>query len=307
MSEEVKYYLGVDGGGTKTRFALADVNGSIIKTVTLGASNPIDLGIRACLGVLSDGIEKTCHGIPFSQISVFVGVAGGISGGNAELIGEFLAEYGFAKYANGSDSENIIAAGLKGKDGVALIMGTGSCAFVQKEHRLIRIGGAGYLFDFAGSGYDVGAQGIAAAIGAEDGTGGNTKIRDKILERTGKTSVLDSLGEFYSKGKREIASYAPIVFEAFDEGDLIAERILRVNMQRVALLIHTAGKRFSENRVDVKFVGGLTKRFEVLKPYIEDELFKLNDKKEYAFEVFNKDVVIGALYKAGLSREVTIC
>lgn len=307
MSENIKYYLGVDGGGTKTRFALADNCGRILKVVTLGASNPIDLGISACLDVLSEGIEKVCEGIPFSQISAFVGVAGGISGGNAELISKFLAEYSFAKYANGSDSENILAAGLKGKDGVAVIMGTGSCAFVRKGGRTIRIGGMGYLFDFAGSGYDVGAHGIAAALGEEDGTGEKTKIRDKILARTGKSSVLDSLGEFYAKGKREIASYAPTVFEAFDEGDEVARRILRTNMKRVALLIRTAGKRFDEEIVNVKVVGGLAKRFDVLKPYIEEELSNLNDDKKYVFEVLNEDVVNGALYRAGLSQEVKIC
>lgn len=307
MKQTAKYYLGIDGGGTKTRFALVTANGGSVRTVTLGASNPIDLGIRGCLGVLSAGIEQVCGNIPYAEISVFAGISGGVSGDSKAQIGEFLAEYGFAKYDNGSDSENIMAAGLKERDGVVVIMGTGSCAFVKKGNGSIRIGGMGYLFDFGGSGYDVGAQGIAAALGAEDGTGRATKIRDGILKRTGKATVLESLGEFYAGGKREIASYAPLVFEAYDDGDEQAKEILQANMKRVAVLIHASGKHFTEKEVEVQFVGGLTKRFEILRPYIEAELARLGDKKHYRFGILEKDVVIGALYKAGLSKEVEIC
>ncbi|MGN1051834.1 MAG: N-acetylglucosamine kinase [Candidatus Scatosoma sp.] len=293
-----KFYLGIDGGATKTKFVIADKTGKIIDEITSGASNPIDLGYEKCVSVLKEGIERICNGIPYSEINLFAGISGGTSGDNQRKINGFLSGFGFHAFSNGSDAENIIAAGLKGKDGVAVIMGTGSCAFVSKGGKIYRIGGLGYLFDFAGSGYDIGAQGIASALRYEDGTGEQTSIRRGILRRTGKESVLESLGEFYSQGKAEIASYAPIVFEAYDGGDVVAESILKTNMRHTAMLIHTAGKYFNDS-VQVSFVGGLTKRFDVLEPYIEEGLKQYKDNKNYEFSVLKKDVAYGALYKAG--------
>lgn len=261
------FYLGIDGGATKTKFVIADKTGKIIDEITLGPSNPIDIGYEKCISVLKDGIERISRGIPYGEINIFAGISGGASGDNQRRINAFLSGFGFNAFSNGSDAENILAAGLKGKDGVAVIMGTGSCAFVSKNGKTYRIGGLGYLFDFAGSGYDIGAQGIAAALRYEDGTGEQTSIRRGILRRTGKESVLESLGDFYSQGKAAIASYAPIVLDAYDEGDGVAVSIIKNNMRHTAMLIHTAGKYFNES-VGVSFVGGLTKRFDVLKPHI---------------------------------------
>lgn len=300
------FYLGIDGGATKTKFMLADNTGKIIDEITLGPSNPIDIGYEKCISVLKDGIERISRGIPYGEINIFAGISGGASGDNQRRINAFLGGFGFNAFSNGSDAENILAAGLKGKDGVAVIMGTGSCAFVSKNGKTYRIGGLGYLFDFAGSGYDIGAQGIAAALRCEDGTGEQTSIRRGILRRTGKESVLESLGDFYSQGKAEIASYAPIVLDAYDEGDGVAVSIIKNNMRHTAMLIHTAGKYFNES-VGVSFVGGLTKRFDVLKPHIEEGLKEYNDNKIYEFSILKNDVVYGALYKAGAPISEEIC
>ena len=52
------YYLGVDGGGTKTSFALADGEGNIINELVLGPSNPVDLGFEGASDILSKGINE---------------------------------------------------------------------------------------------------------------------------------------------------------------------------------------------------------------------------------------------------------
>lgn len=46
MSEnaEILYYLGIDGGGAKSAFILADKNGQILKRKILGSANPNDVG-----------------------------------------------------------------------------------------------------------------------------------------------------------------------------------------------------------------------------------------------------------------------
>ena len=75
-----RYYLGIDGGGTKTDFVFADENGKILQKLRLGPSNPIDAGFEYATAILNQGICTLTAGIPKNLISVFAGIAGGITG-----------------------------------------------------------------------------------------------------------------------------------------------------------------------------------------------------------------------------------
>ncbi len=294
-------YLGIDGGASKTTFALANEAGYIEKIVKLGSSNPVDLGIDKACRVLDEGIRKILDGEDYKTVRIFAGISGGISGSMKEQISRFLSGYGFLSYKNGSDAENIVAAGLKRSDGIAVIMGTGSCAFVKKENKLIRLDGLGYLFSHGGSGYDIANQGIRAALMSEDGTGEKTCIRDLILKRTGHKSVTEDLYTFYKIGKKGIASFAPLVFEAYRLKDKVSSKILKKNMCHVAHLITTGGKLLEgKDGVNVILVGGLTAEIEILMPMILEEIAHNGGKINYRLKVFNGDVVKGALLLAGL-------
>ena len=82
------YFVGIDAGGTKTDFLLCDENENQIKKVTLGGGNPNDIGIDACISLLSQGLDELCAGIV--PDGVFAGVSGGGYGENAKKINEFL-------------------------------------------------------------------------------------------------------------------------------------------------------------------------------------------------------------------------
>ena len=62
--QEEQYFLGIDGGGTKTDFALTDSEGNLLSRVILGASNPNDVGISAVQDVLLRGIIEVCAQYP---------------------------------------------------------------------------------------------------------------------------------------------------------------------------------------------------------------------------------------------------
>ena len=88
------YYLGIDGGGTKTVFALADERSNILRRVTLGPTNPVDIGIEAALSTLGEGISQAVQGMNPCEVSVFAGIAGGITGDNQTRIRAFLDTLG---------------------------------------------------------------------------------------------------------------------------------------------------------------------------------------------------------------------
>ena len=301
------YYLGIDGGGTKTAFCLADEEGNIIKSLRLGASNPFDLGFERATAILDKGIREVTQGYPRRRISMFAGLAGGGSGDMPQRLKAFFEGYGFYKATNGSDSKNIIAAGLGEEDGMAVIMGTGSSAFVQKDGQVHRVGGLGYLFSQGGCAYSIGNAAIRVCCCMEDGSGKKTAIRKYLLKKLGSPTVLEKLSYFYESGKSGIASFNGVVFDAYKEKqDAIAEEILRSNMESVAKLIAVGGGKNhlggSKEKIKVILVGGLTNEYETLKPFLLESLAKLDNVEKYDIKVYEKDVVYGALLCAGLPK-----
>ena len=51
-NKDLPYFLGIDGGGTKTLFRLVDEKGAVIRTVLKDASNPNDIGMENAFAVL---------------------------------------------------------------------------------------------------------------------------------------------------------------------------------------------------------------------------------------------------------------
>ena len=243
-----KYYLGIDGGGSKTEFALAGSDGKIIRSLILGASNPVDIGMAQALDVLNNGIRQVCSDVFFSDVHVFAGIAGGITGDNRKRISDFLSRFGFASYDNGSDARNAVASCLGDSDGMTVIIGTGNILFSQINGKLSRIDGYGYLFDEGACGYTFGRNAIIAALKNEVGTGEDTVITKILKERLGTDTVLENLSKWYQGGKREIASYASVVFEAYRQDDNAAKQIVQKAVGIVAAHIEGAARQFDNDK-----------------------------------------------------------
>ena len=269
---EAKYFLGIDGGGTKTAFLLQRADGVEVASCVLGPSNPNDVGMDACFSVLSEGISAVTAGIDRFEIAAFAGIAGGgLSGNNAALIGAFLKKQGFAYAENGSDVENAIEAALHGENGVAVIAGTGSIAFSQENGVQYRVGGWGYLLDGAGSGYDIGRDALTAVSRALDGRGRETVLSGALQAALG-ASFYDAIPTIYNGGKRLIASLAPIVFDAARTGDAVALEIVQKNAAYIAELITVAHGQLRDKRAPAVVIGGLANHQDLLSPLIRAKI-----------------------------------
>jgi N-acetylglucosamine kinase-like BadF-type ATPase len=292
------FYLGIDGGGTKTEFALADSEGNILKTVCLGTSNPNDIGIENALTTLRAGIFEVCGNIKKSNISVFAGISGGTTAGMHEQISAFLSKFGFADAKNGNDAMNAVAASLGKSDGISVIMGTGSVTYAQVNGKMHRVGGYGYLIGDPGSGFSIGSKAILAALSFEDGSGEQTALYEAVRKKCGTESILESLCKFYSCGKHEIAQYAPLVLNAYVEGDKVAKRILFDELEMVAQAIRGASKHLPNTKEPIRIVlsGGLCTKDRI----IYHSLCEILSKENYSISVCEHSLVFGALKLAGM-------
>lgn len=289
MSHQINYLLGIDGGGTKTEFLLTDLNGKELKRAVFGASNPVNIGIENAENILMQGIAQVCGGVDLCEISVFAGLAGGMSGDNRNLINNFLSGFGFGAYANGSDTDNALETALNGGDGVAVIMGTGIIGYSQLGGVRHRVGGWGYLIDKGGSGFSFGADALDSAFRCLDGRGGSGLILELVEERLGKP-LTDLIPDIYKGGAAYAASLAPVVFSAYEQGDKHAERIIDRNAEEAAKIIRTCCDFLNEKSERIVVCGGLCRQKEILKPFLKKHL-----GEEYPLIFSTEPMVNGAV------------
>ncbi len=272
------YFLGIDGGGTKTVFKLIDENGTTLNKIYKGSCNPNDIGIENAFALLKDGINEACRGIPFANITMFAGISGGgLTGNNNKMLSRFFDKFGFFAFDNGSDIENLVALSEQEKC-ILIIMGTGFVVYALDAEKRKRISGWGQFFDEGGSGYTLGKDAITAALCEIDGSGEKTLLTTLFSERLGET-VEGHLAKFYQGGKRYIASFADLVFAAAEQGDKIAFEILEKNMKFVAHRINTAAAEFTNDTPDqipVLFSGGISMKNDLLFPLIEKHITAAN-------------------------------
>ncbi|MBO5889764.1 MAG: XRE family transcriptional regulator [Clostridia bacterium] len=296
--EEPSYYLGIDGGGTKTEFLLVSETGEKLASVTLGASNPVDVGINKCFELLSNGIETVCGDIPKHKISVYAGMAGGTTGDNKRKIRSFLSKYRFAKIDNGGDAQNALACALGNDNGTIVIIGTGVIAYTQIDNKQYKNYGFGYLFEEGGSGFAVGRDAILSSLKDEEGSGDKTILTTLLKTKLRVNTILEALPRFYEGGKREIASYAPIVYEAYLKNDIVAKRILEKNLKIVADIIKSVPKTIEQPQ-KIILIGGQINNAETILPILQKFLENPN---LYEISLCKQAPVYGALRLAGLKE-----
>lgn len=294
---KIKYLLGIDGGGTKTEFLLTDLNENEIKRLFLGTSNPSNIGIENSLSVLSQGIREICADFNPEEISVFAGIAGSGATDTQETIRAFLCSFGFGAYSNASDAESAVSLALKGENGCAVIMGTGIIAFSCSDGNVYRTGGRGYLIDKGGSGFCLGSDVLNSAFEFLDGRGGSELIFNLVQKQLGK-KLSDAVGDIYSGGVTFVASFAPVVFEAYRLGDEEAFKILERNTYEASKLIK-ASRRFLKTDEKTVICGGLCRQKDILNPFLQKHL-----GEDFPLIFTDEPMVNGAIRLAKINVQV---
>ena len=260
-------YLGIDGGGTKTEFALISSSGCVLKRVIKSGCNPNDIGIEKTENIISSGINDILVEYPTVK-SIFCGISGISTGNYTEKLCSALKRiYPQAKIKVMSDAFNLFAL-YDGAD-IALISGTGSVAFVKSGDEYKRIGGWGHLFDSAGSAYDIGRAAIVKALSEEDALKEPSRINLMLREKMNSSSVWEHINSLYSGGKSYIASFASVVFDAYKEGDGDAYLIIDENAKALASLLSRGVSLYNAKPLAVASGGIFEHHSEILVKHIE--------------------------------------
>ena len=241
------YYLGIDGGGTKTRCVLADET-MVLATATSGGSNIVRLGEPQARETLHTAVRQVCAtaNISLAQISaICIGAAGADRPAIAAKIRMILVELIFAiapetalpKIEVVGDMTIALEAAFGAGPGVIAIAGTGSIAYGRDANgHTARAGGWGFAISDEGSGHWIGRRAISAILSARD-QGLETALSATVLQAW-KLNTIDELVErANSTPAPDFPRLFPIVLRTADEGDSAARDLLNDAGGKLAELV----------------------------------------------------------------------
>ena len=267
-----KYILGADGGGSKTALMLSDTDGNQILSTVLSRSNPNDIGIENTIDLLLGGFRSLCDqsDVKIEEIAaIFTGMAGVTASDFKSRIKDALLKvYTNAVIGVNHDGVNILYAAFPNCDGAGVICGTGTSCFVKKGDVLHRIGGYG-LFDLLGGGYEIGRAAISHALRTIDGRDKESYLSESVKMKTG-FDLIEGLPTLIASGKNNIATYAPLVYQAYEQSDSYAAEILNCHIAYLAELINTAERHFN-GLFKASLAGGIGRdpiTMKILKPML---------------------------------------
>jgi N-acetylglucosamine kinase-like BadF-type ATPase len=227
----MSYYLGIDGGGTKTDCVLLDAQGQVLRRAQGGPSNPLRGGYtRACFSI--SGAADTVLARQSLKATDIRGICGGFGGAARPAVAKRMSvflERSFPKAEVNvtSDIEIALAAAVEKGIGVVLIAGTGSVAYGRNaEGKTVRAGGWGPWLGDQGSAFDIGRSALTAVRRYEDGMGQATILSERVFKNL-EWRNWAALIEHIAKNPDEVFPRVyPLVARAAEQGDEVSRKIL---------------------------------------------------------------------------------
>lgn len=242
------YYIGIDGGGTKTLLRVKDETGAVCYEDVGGGSNPYTVPPAEATALVSAMVKKAMAAMGDNTLG---GICMGASGADTE---EDYALFDRAlREASGSDLVRVVNDGyaslyavLGDKPGVVVASGTGSICWGKNEAgEIIRVGGWGYLFSDEGSGYCMVKDALKTVCQTIDGRASRgTLLLEKLMDAFGVETPLDLVSEIYRcPSPQFIAGYFPLVSKAAEENDPLAIEVIDKGMEDLVELAASAARQ----------------------------------------------------------------
>jgi glucosamine kinase len=301
----VAYYLGIDGGGSKTRCAVGDES-SLIATVAAGPSNVTRVGEARARESLQQAIREACAAakIDSGQLRrACIGTAGAGREEIARVVRRIVAEVIPGEIEVVGDMQIALEAAFGEGPGVVVIAGTGSIAYGRDATgKTARAGGWGFAISDEGSAHWIGRTAVSALLRAVDeGDQGGEDLLDHDLTAAWNINSIEQLVRT-ANSNADFAALFPAVLSAAGAGDTVAQRVLAQAGAGLAELAGIVIRRLfskqisSATVVPVAMVGGVFR----YAPSVR-ELFYNEVRSVHANIVLNPDViepVDGALQRA---------
>jgi glucosamine kinase len=297
----VAYYLGIDGGGSKTTCAVGD-DTSLLSMVTTGPCNITRVGETRARESLHQAIREACAAAnvdPRQLQRACIGAAGAGREPVASLVRKIAAEVIPGEIDVVGDIPIALEAAFGAGPGVIVIAGTGSIAYGRDaQGRTARAGGWGFAISDEGSAHWIGRAAVSAVLRAideeaidqetidEEKDQSAAKLSPLFLELKAALKV-NSLDEFVrsANSTADFAALFPAAVVAGQAGDALAQQVLTRAGSELAQLARIVVRRLfwsdsANPSISLAIAGGVFRHSQRVREVFCDELHKLDPRLE---------------------------
>jgi glucosamine kinase len=235
----VTYFIGIDGGGTRTTAVVTDERGTELARVE-GEPGLIDvLEPDAHAHALADLATQALAEARVTELATLL--CCGLAGAGREhariRVEQALSSLRIAgQVCVVPDFEAAMQDAFGSGPGILIIAGTGSAAWGRApDGRCVRAGGWGHVLGDEGSGFALGRAALTLAMHEFDGRGENAGFMAAVLSHTQVATEEGLVRWAASASKGDIAALAPIVFAAAEKGSLSAFDVIEDAAAEIAM------------------------------------------------------------------------
>lgn len=305
-----RFWLGVDGGGTNCRAAIADDAGAVRGEGGAEAANFLRVGLERAISNINQAVNEACRqaNIEPAQITATcIGLAGvSYPDHHRQMLTALKETLPIPDLTLETDARVALAGATGNRPGVVIIAGTGSIACgINARSRFARAGGWGPVMGDEGSGSYIGRRALEAVVMAYDYRGAPTRMMEPVLRHFGVSSVPELTTVIYDSSRTEkgevqarIAQLSRIAVRAAQEGDAVALEILRDAADELAKAAVAVIEqlRMENEAFQVAYVGGVFEAGELILAPLREEIKKVAPRAELAPP--QEPPVIGAVQMA---------
>jgi N-acetylmuramic acid 6-phosphate etherase len=221
--------LGVEGGGTKTSWVLAEQDGAALRVIDQGKLPPSNFRL-----ISSERLAAIFRQMPQQAERVGLFLAGCATEEDRSGLRKLCAQiWPAAKIIVGSDRDSGMAAALGRGDGIAVNAGTGASVTGRRGDRLEKAGGWGHILGDAGGGYFIALQALRFILREYDLHRGEAQFTATILRALGLNNRDELVRWAQVADKNDVAGLVPVVFECAMNGD---ESVMKIVEEAAGVL-----------------------------------------------------------------------
>jgi len=271
----MKYYVGVDGGGTKTAICAASADASVLISEVTHSASWREYGVEQVV----ENIRKTIFELPIGPDGIIAGIAMGMPCYGESESGDIALQKALSTIFKDiplyltNDVEVGWAGSLALAPGVNVVAGTGSIAFGRNElGETARSGGWSEFFSDEGSCYWVGRKVLQLFSKQADGRVPRDELYDIIREEWNLTNdfeAIDIIHNEYISNRDKVASVQYHAKAAALAGSKSAKALYKEAARELCSLVSAiqAQLQFKEQPFPVSYSGGLFKTGDLILPH----------------------------------------
>jgi len=271
----MKYYVGVDGGGTKTAICAASADASVLISEVTQSASWREYGVDEVV----ENIRKTIYELPIGEESTIAGIAMGMPCYGESESGDIALQKALTVAFKGTplyltnDVEVGWAGSLALAPGVNVVAGTGSIAFGKNElGETARSGGWSEFFSDEGSCYWVGRKVLELFSKQADGRVPRDELYDIMREEWNLKNdfeAIDIIHNEYISNRDKVASVQYHAKAAALAGSKSAKALYKDAAHELCSLVSAiqAKLKFKEQPYPVSYSGGLFKVEDLILPH----------------------------------------